>query len=204
LIRDVERAGGGSFIGVYRFDAAVVDGELFEVGKNGKRQLRRPSVTSELKSRADVVLQVDRGLLRFQEELPGSPDAEAVVGRLSERTDLNSILMDDVLVGFSVALLVVDVPAQGFKEGVNELLSKLGFVVCTRAVGFAIALKPLNEFKDFFGSRDLALLSLCLLIIISQLEITSIQEWITLKKIEFASSCPMTSKKTRFFGVASE
>ena len=106
---------------------------------------------------------INRGLLGFKEKLPCAPYSETVVWGLGRSRNLDGILMNHILILFGIPGLVGHIPAEGFKEGVNELLSKLSFVVCTRAVGFAIALKPLNEFKDFFGSRDLALLSLLLL-----------------------------------------
>ena len=69
------------------------------------------------------------GLLGLDEELARAADAEAVVGRLGGAADLDGVLVDHVLVGFGVALLVVDVPAEGLEEGVDELAAELGLVV---------------------------------------------------------------------------
>src|SRR5262249_1800201 len=65
-----------------RSNAAVVDGESFEVGQNRNGQLRRPGVATQLVCWAHVILDVDGGLLGFHEELAGRGDSETVVGGL--------------------------------------------------------------------------------------------------------------------------
>ena len=110
-------------------DAAVVDGEFLEVGEDGERQLGRPGVAAQLEGGAYVVAHVDRGLLGFEKELPPAADAEAVVRGLGRAADLDRVFVDDVLVGFGVALLVVDVPAEGLEEWVEKLVAELSFVV---------------------------------------------------------------------------
>ena len=59
--------------------------------------------------------------------------------------------MDDVLVGFGVALFVVHVPAEGFEERVEEFLAKLCFVVMTGAVGRQVVFEALDELVDDGG-----------------------------------------------------
>ena len=118
---------------VVRLDAAIVDGELLEVGEDAERELGGPGVAAELEGGADVVLDVDGGLLGFEEELAGAADAEAVVGRLGGLADFDGVFVDDVLVGLGVALLVVNVPAEGLEERVEEFAADLGFVVVGRA-----------------------------------------------------------------------
>ena len=56
--------------------------------------------------------------------------------------------MDDVLVGFGVALLVENVPAQGFEEGIEKFLAELGLVVMTGAVGRQVVFEALDELVD--------------------------------------------------------
>lgn len=67
--------------------------------------------------------------------------------------------MDDVFVRFGITLLVVYVPAKNLKERIYKLPSKLGLIISAEEVGFAVAFKQLNEFKDFFRCGDLLLLS---------------------------------------------
>ena len=99
-------------VGLVGLDAAVVDGELLEVGEDRERQLGRPGVAAELEGRAGVVLDVDRRLLGLDEELARAADAEAVVGRLGRAADLDGVLVDDVLVGFGVALRCCPCPSR--------------------------------------------------------------------------------------------
>jgi len=56
--------------------------------------------------------------------------------------------MDDIFIWLGKPLFVEYVPAQGFKEGVNELTPELGFFVCTGMVGFAVSFKTLDEVED--------------------------------------------------------
>ena len=56
-----------------------------------------------------------------------------------------------------IVLIVTFIPAQGFKEGINEFSSELGFVVGRAMVGFDIAFEALNKtgnlFEGFFHDR---------------------------------------------------
>jgi hypothetical protein len=58
------------------------------------------------------VFELLRRLLGLEEELAGPTDPEAVVGGLVLAADLDRVLVDDILVGFGIALAVVDVPAE--------------------------------------------------------------------------------------------
>ena len=65
------------------------------------------------------------------------------------------VFVDDVFVGFGVASGVVDVPAEGFEEGVEEFAADLGFVVLAGFVGVEVALEAFDEIEDFFwGGHD--------------------------------------------------
>ena len=129
-------------------DAAVVDRELLEVGEDAEREFGGPGVAAELEGGAGVVLDVNGGLLGFEEELARAADAEAVVRGFGGLADFDGVFVDDVLVGLGVALLVVHVPAEGFEERVEELAAELGFVVVGRAVGVAVAVEPLDQVED--------------------------------------------------------
>ena len=48
-----------ALVALVGLDAAVVDGELLEVGEDAKRQLGGPGVAAELEGGLDVVLDVD-------------------------------------------------------------------------------------------------------------------------------------------------
>ncbi len=45
---------GGSLVPLIGLDPAVVDGELFEVGQDGERQLGRPGITAQLEGGMDI------------------------------------------------------------------------------------------------------------------------------------------------------
>ena len=109
--------------------AAVVDGEFFEIGEDGERQLGAPGVAAQLVSRADILFDVDGGLLGFDEEFARPADAEGVIGGLGGAADLDGVLVDDIFVGLGVVVVVEHVPAEGLEEGVEELAAQLGFVV---------------------------------------------------------------------------
>ena len=69
--------------------------------------------------------------------------------------------MDDIFVLFRISCLIGHIPAQGFKEGINELSSELGFVVSRASVGFDVSLEAFNKigylFQRFFhGNFPLA------------------------------------------------
>lgn len=134
-------------------EAAVVNGELLEVGEDGEGEPGRPGVTAELVGGADIALDIDRGFLGLDEELPGPADPEAVVGGLGGPADLDRVLGDDVLVGLGVTLLVIDVPAQGLEEGVDELGADVGFLVTGSLIGLQVPVKdfhqPLNFIRRF-------------------------------------------------------
>jgi len=53
--------------------------------------------------------------------------------------------MDNILILFCIAGLVGDIPAKGFKERVNKLSSKLGFVIGSTSVRLYILLEVFNE-----------------------------------------------------------
>ncbi len=82
-------APGGGFVGLVGLDAAVVDGELLEIGQDGEGQLGGPGVAAELVGGGDLVLEVDGGLLGFDEELARAADAEGVIGGLGGAADLD-------------------------------------------------------------------------------------------------------------------
>lgn len=58
--------------------------------------------------------------------------------------------MDDVFVGFGITGLVVDVPAEGFEEGVEVFAAELGFVVLAGFVSFDMEIETLDEIDNFF------------------------------------------------------
>jgi len=59
--------------------------------------------------------------------------------------DAEGVLVDNVLVRLSVALPVVDVPAEGLEERVDELSAHLGLVVRPGAIVASVALEAIYE-----------------------------------------------------------
>lgn len=129
LVNDVLNAACCRAVLKKRLAPAVVNRELLEVGEDRKGELRAPGVAPQLIGRARVVLDIDRGFLSFDEELARAADSEAVIGRLGVAADLDRVLVNDLLVSFGVALLVVNVPAEKREKGIDEFLPNLRFVV---------------------------------------------------------------------------
>src|SRR5207249_530945 len=146
--KDARDSGAVLLVG---FDAAVIHGEFLEVAEDAERQLGGPGVAAELESGADIVLDVHGSLFGFEKEFARASDAKAVIGGFRRLADLDGVFMDNVFVGFGVTLLVVDVPAEGLEERIEEFAAEPGFVVLRRAVGILVALEALGQFPDFAG-----------------------------------------------------
>ena len=129
-------------------DAAVIDGELLEIGQDGERQLGGPGIAAELERPGDVVLTLTDGFLGFHEELARAADAEGVIRRLGGPAHLDRILVDHILVGLGVVLAVGHIPAQGLEERVEEFAAQLRLVVVPGAVGGGLIAKALDELAD--------------------------------------------------------
>ncbi len=67
---------------------------------------------------------------------------------LVRRLDL---VLDDFLVRFGDALPVIDIPAEGIEERVDELPSNLRLVVVAGFVLVFVAVESFDELFDFFG-----------------------------------------------------
>ena len=141
----------GDLVGGGRFDPAVVNREGFKISQNAQGQLGAPAIAPQLVGRVDVFGNIDRGLFGFQEKLARPADAEAVIRGLGDAADLDGVLVDDVLVGFGIAVFVGDVPAQGLEKGVDELPAHLGFVVGAFFVGVQVVVKGVDQFFDTVG-----------------------------------------------------
>ena len=59
--------------------------------------------------------------------------------------------MDDVLVGFGVALLVVNVPTQRLEKRIKEFTAQLGFVVLAGFVSFELLFEACDQIQNFPG-----------------------------------------------------
>lgn len=71
------------------------------------------------------------GFLALKKEFASATDSKAVVRRFGEAADLERISVDYVFVSVGVSRVIINVPAEGFDERVQELTAKLGFVVPT-------------------------------------------------------------------------
>src|SRR6266496_5626025 len=152
-VGDVKDSPDGGAVLLIRLEAAVIHGELLEVGQDAEGQLRRPTVAAELEGGTDIILDVQGGLFGFEEKLSRAADAEAVVRRFGRLTNFDGVFVKNVFVGFGVALFVINIPAESFEERVEKLAAGLSFVVVARLVGVAIAVKAINEVEDLLRNR---------------------------------------------------
>jgi len=74
-------------------------------------------------------------------KLAGTADTEAVIRGLGNATDLDGVFMDNVLIGFGIALSVGYIPAQFLEKRVYEFTAHLGFVVVAFFVRFQIIIE---------------------------------------------------------------
>jgi len=95
-----------------------------------------------------------RFLTSLEEKLSDTANAEAVVRRFGVAADLYGVFVDDFFICLCITLSIIYIPAEGFKEGVDEFYAELGFVVGRVSIGFDILLEALNEagylFQGFF------------------------------------------------------
>jgi len=138
--------GGG--VAVFGFEAAVVNGQLLEIGEHRHGHLGGPAVAPGLKSRVQAGFDVDGGLLGFNEEDGFLAHAEGIVGGFGGPVDLDGGFVDHLAVFLRVPRPVRHVPAEGLEEGVEEVAAKLGFVVFAGFVGGALVGEALDEIED--------------------------------------------------------
>jgi hypothetical protein len=105
----------------------------------------------------NIVFDVRRGLLGFQEKLSLASNTKRVVRGLGGRSYTDSVLMDNVLVSFRKSLLVIDVPSQGLEERINEFSSNLSFVVMPGFVGRQVIFESFYQVLYLFGCRQISL-----------------------------------------------
>jgi hypothetical protein len=65
----------------------------------------------------------------------------------------SGVFVNNVFVGFGVALFVINIPAESFEERVEKLATDLCFVVVAGLVGVAIAVKAINEVEHLLRNR---------------------------------------------------
>ncbi|GEM_PF-1969932 len=148
-VTQIKRPAGGGLVGLRRLLAAIINGKFFKIGENTERQFGRPGITAQFKRRADVVFEIDRGLFRLHKKFARPADTKAIIRRFGVAADFDGVFVNHVFVRLGVALLVVNVPTQRSKEGIDELAAKLGFIVIAGEISLAIALKALDQSGDF-------------------------------------------------------
>jgi len=79
-----------------------------------------------------------------------SGEAKAVIRGLGGAADFDRVFVNNILVRLGVALFVVDVPVEGFEQGVDEFAPDLGFVV-RLLIGVAVQLEALDQIEH--GTR---------------------------------------------------
>lgn len=142
----------GGLVALVRLDAAIVNGEFLEVGKDAERELGGPGVAAELEGGLGLVLDDDGRFFGFEKEFAGAADAKAVVRRFGGFADFDGVFVNDVFIGFGVTGVVIDIPAEGFEEGIKEFAAELGFVVVAGFVGIELLLETGNEIENLVVS----------------------------------------------------
>ena len=107
--------------------ADEVDLDFLEVGEDGEDEALVPGVALGLEGIA--LVQGFGGFLGLADEPVLPVGAEEVIGALLAAGDLGAALDFDFAVLGNVAQLVLDVPAEGTEEGIEEFLPDAGFVV---------------------------------------------------------------------------
>ncbi len=98
----------------------------------------------------DIIFDVHRGFFGLKKELALAANTKRIIRGSCGPAHLDSILMDNIFIGFCKALLVIYVPSQGLEEGINKFPSDLGFIVVTGFVGLYIAYEPLHQIHYLF------------------------------------------------------
>ena len=60
--------------------------------------------------------------------------------------------MDDVFVRLGVAGRVVDIPAEGFEQGIDELAANLGFIVVAASVCIGVIGETFGQAEHLWGA----------------------------------------------------
>src|ERR1019366_3025004 len=115
-VMDVKDSPDGGAVIFIRLEAAVIDGKFLKVTQDAQGQLGRKTVTAKLEGGADIVLDVHGRAPGFEEKLSRAADAKTVIRRLGAVGGFVGVCVDYILVGFSAALLVINIPAEGFEE----------------------------------------------------------------------------------------
>ena len=130
----VPDAGFGGVVALVRRDAAIVNSELGEIGQDAEGGIARPAVGAQLPGGFDLLADVDGGLFGLDIEGAPPPGQEAVIGVFGAAAAFYARFVQDLLA-------VADIPAQRGKEGVNEFLPQLRFVVVGLAIALSVPLK---------------------------------------------------------------
>jgi hypothetical protein len=114
---------------LHRLDTTIINCQLLKIGKDAQGKFGRPGIPSELEGWADIVFEVDRGFLGFDEELAGPPYTETIVWGLGRSTHLYGVFVDYVFVSLCIAFFVIHIPSKSFEKGIDELTPELGLVI---------------------------------------------------------------------------
>ncbi|MDP8215106.1 MAG: hypothetical protein RAO92_04335 [Candidatus Euphemobacter frigidus] len=156
FISKIDNPSIARFIPEVRADAAVIDGKLFKVGEDREGEPGGPGIAAELVGGADLPFYINGGFLGFDKELASSPDPKTIIGGLGDATDFDGVFGDDVLVSLGVALLIVDVPAQGLEERIDELGANVGFLVTGTFISFQVSVEYFHQSLNFFGGSHIS------------------------------------------------
>ena len=149
--RAVENAPDGGWVVFVRFDPAIINGQFLKIAQDAQRQFGRPAITAQLVRGADVLLDVNGRFLGFEKKFARAANAKTVIRGFCRAAHADGIFMNDVLVGFGVALLVVNVPAQRLEKRIKEFAAQLGFVVLAGFVSVELLFEAGDQIQNFPG-----------------------------------------------------
>lgn len=94
-----------------------------------------------------IFLDVDRWLFGFQEEFAGAADTKTIIRGFCDTSDFDGIFVNDLFLGFGVALFIGYIPAQLFHQRVDVFKAHLGFVILSLFIGFEVVIESVCQFQ---------------------------------------------------------
>ncbi|OPY48696.1 MAG: hypothetical protein A4E49_03445 [Methanosaeta sp. PtaU1.Bin112] len=151
VVPEIEQARFGGFVILGGPRPAVVDGELLKIGENGDGKVGRPGIAPYLVGRINSRFDIYGWPLNLNEEFSLVKEAKAVVRILDLSFNIDRILLFDLSLIGPAFLLVVDIPPQRLKKGIDELRSQLSLIVLAGPVDILIPLEFFYKLDDLCG-----------------------------------------------------
>ena len=83
---------------------------------------------------------------------PCAPNGKGVIGCFRSALDANAVFVNDFLVRLRPTLLVIYIPTQQPKKGIDEFLPQLSLVVVRTRVGFQVLVEALDQYLQPLGN----------------------------------------------------